>query len=112
MQGIEIKKHEKVYYVKDFFKTIVICAFFGMFGIHRFYTGYTKIGIFQLLTLGGGLVWWLIDLLAMCFNKYKDRYGNELDEYNVQVSVFVLTALAIILLAVGIMSAPYLMGIE
>lgn len=112
MQGLEIKTQESTYYIKDFFKTVVICAFLGMFGIHRFYTGYTKIGIIQLLTLGGGFVWWIIDLLAMCFNKYKDRYGNELDEYNLPVAVFMLTALSIILLAVGIMGAPYLMGIE
>ena len=111
MEGLEIKKRQTTYYIKDFFKTIVICAFFGMFGIHRFYTGYTKIGLIQMFTLGGCFIWWIIDLLAMCFNKYKDRYGNELDEYNLQVAIFVLTAMSIIFLAIGIMGAPYLLGI-
>ncbi|WP_408648914.1 TM2 domain-containing protein [Tumidithrix elongata] len=32
---------------------ILLCFFLGGFGIHRFYLGYTVIGIVQLLTIGG-----------------------------------------------------------
>ncbi len=32
-----------------------IMPFFGSLGIHRFYLGYTLIGVIQLLTFGGGL---------------------------------------------------------
>ena len=111
MQGIEIKKHPTEHYAQDFVKTILLCMFFGMFGIHRFYTGYTAIGFIQMFSLGGGFIWWIIDLFAICFNKYKDAYGNKLDGYNLPVAIFVLTALAIIFMSIGIMSAPYLLDV-
>ena len=44
---------------------ILLCFFLGSFGIHRFYLGYTTIGIIQLLTLGGCGIWSLIDLIRL-----------------------------------------------
>jgi tetratricopeptide (TPR) repeat protein len=41
---------------------IMFWAFLGLFGGHRFYLGHTKIGVLQLLTLGGLGIWWFIDL--------------------------------------------------
>ncbi len=112
MDGLEIKKRTMPHYQKDFLKAIAFCVFFGFFGIHRFYTGYKRIGFIQLFTLGGCFVWWFIDLLAMCFNRYKDKYGNPLDDYSPAIASVVLTAIAIVLMAIGIMSAPYWLGIE
>ncbi len=111
MEGFEIKERTTPHYQKDFIKTIAICAFFGFFGIHRLYTGYKRIGFFQMFTLGGCFIWWFIDILSMCFNRYKDKYGNPLDDYNAGVASLVLTAIAIVLLALGIMGAPYLLDI-
>ncbi len=45
---------------------IVLCCVFGIVGAHRYYLGYTLEGIIQTLTLGGGGVWWLIDLVRIC----------------------------------------------
>lgn len=56
--------------------TLLLCWFLGAFGIHRFYTGYTTIGIIQLLTLGGCGVWTLIDLIIIIVGNYKDADGN------------------------------------
>ena len=44
---------------------ILLCFFLGFFGIHRFYLGYTKIGIIQFLTGGGFLIWVLVDFLRL-----------------------------------------------
>jgi TM2 domain-containing membrane protein YozV len=55
--------------------TLVLCIFLGMFGVHRFYTGYKGIGIIQLFTGGGGIVWWLSDLLAIYKGEFKNKEG-------------------------------------
>lgn len=44
---------------------ILLCLFLGGFGIHRFYLGYTTIGVIQLLTAGGCGVWVLIDFIRL-----------------------------------------------
>jgi len=44
---------------------ILLCFFLGFFGIHRFYLGYTKIGIIQFLTVGGFGIWALFDFLRL-----------------------------------------------
>jgi TM2 domain-containing membrane protein YozV len=35
--------------------------FLGLLGVHRFYLGHIGVGIAQLLTVGGGGLWWIID---------------------------------------------------
>ena len=61
---------------------IILCTFFGFLGAHRFYTGYFFIGLFQLLTCGGFLIWFLIDMIQLFRNKYEDSKGNPLMNYN------------------------------
>lgn len=43
----------------------LLCIFLGGLGIHRFYLGYTTIGIIQLLTGGGCGIWVIIDLIRI-----------------------------------------------
>ncbi len=57
---------------------ILLCIFLGVIGIHRFYLGYKTIGIIQLLTGGGCLVWAIIDLVQIANGNMSDVDGNEL----------------------------------
>lgn len=63
---------------KDWLTTLLLCLFVGYFGVHRFYTGSTGIGVAQLLTGGGCGVWALIDLIMIVTGNYKDGNGNPL----------------------------------
>ena len=55
---------------------LLLCFFLGGFGVHRFYTGHTGIGIAQLLTLGGCGIWALIDFIIILMGNFKDAEGN------------------------------------
>jgi len=55
---------------------LLLCWFLGVFGIHRFYTGHTGIGVVQLLTLGGCGIWALIDFIIIVTGNFKDAQGN------------------------------------
>ncbi|WP_221412100.1 MULTISPECIES: TM2 domain-containing protein [unclassified Dysgonomonas] len=61
---------------KDWLTTIVLCAFLGCFGIHRFYTNNTMIGIIQLITLGGCGIWMLVDIILLALGSFKDGDGR------------------------------------
>lgn len=66
---------------KSKFVTILLCmlpSMFGVFGVHRFYTGHIGIGIAQFLTLGGCGIWQLVDLIFIFTGKYKDSNGQAL----------------------------------
>ncbi|MBC5835825.1 NINE protein [Flavobacterium sp. F372] len=51
----------------------VLCFFFGILGIHRFYLGYTLIGILQLFTFGGFGLWTLIDFILIVTGNLKEK---------------------------------------
>ena len=53
---------------------------FWVFGLHRFYIGRYGSGVLQVLTAGGLLVWWFIDLLAILKGTIKDASGKTLEE--------------------------------
>lgn len=63
---------------KDWLTTLLLCFFLGAFGVHRFYTKSTGIGVAQLLTLGGCGIWALVDLIMIVTNSYKDGDGMPL----------------------------------
>ena len=54
---------------------LILCFFFGALGIHRFYSGHIAIGLIQLFTFGGCLIWCLIDLLIILTGAYSDSDG-------------------------------------
>jgi len=72
----------------------LLCFFLGGFGIHRFYLGYTGLGIAQLvlfiigwstLILGVGLflvigveIWVLVDFILILIGKLKDSTAKDL----------------------------------
>ena len=45
--------------------TLPIALLLGPFGGHRFYLGYFWTGICMFLTAGGGLLWWIVDLVYL-----------------------------------------------
>ena len=79
---------------KSFLVTELLCLFLGFLGVNRFYTGYTGLGIAQLLTLGGCGIWSLIDFIMISVGKYKDAYGQELSEYNKNIGYGLILFLA------------------
>lgn len=60
----------------DWLITLLLCFFFGVFGVHSFYTKKTAIGIFQLLTLGGCGIWATVDFIMIIVGSFKDGNGN------------------------------------
>ena len=58
--------------------SILLCFFLGSLGIHRFYLGYTIIGVIQLLTFGGFLIWVIVDLIRLIIGSLKDYEDNDL----------------------------------
>jgi TM2 domain-containing membrane protein YozV len=55
---------------------VLLAFFLGGLGIHRFYLGYTVIGIIQLLTLGGLGIWALIDFIRIIIGDLKPKGGE------------------------------------
>ena len=64
--------------MKSKLTAILLCLFLGSLGIHRFYLGYTLIGVIQLLTFGGVLIWAIIDSTRIIIDLLKDSEGNDL----------------------------------
>jgi len=61
---------------KSWLVTLILALCIGPAGIHRFYTGHVGIGLFQLFTLGGCGIWWLIDVLRILLGSYRDSAGH------------------------------------
>lgn len=55
---------------------LLLCIFVGGLGIHRFYLGYTGIGILMLLTLGLFGILTLIDLIRIITGSLKPKDGD------------------------------------
>ncbi len=59
--------------VKSKYVSLILCLFFGVFGVHRFYEGKILSGIVYALTGGLFGIGWIIDLLILIF---KPRWYN------------------------------------
>ena len=55
---------------------LVLAFFLGGLGIHRFYLGYTTIGLIQLLTAGGCGIWALIDFIRILLGDLQPMDGD------------------------------------
>ena len=56
----------------------ILFCFFGNLGIHRSYLGQTLIGVIQLLTFGGFLIWAFVELIWLVIGPVKDSEINDL----------------------------------
>lgn len=54
---------------------LLLCFFFGVLGIHRFYVGKVGTGILELVTIGGCGIWALIDLIIIAVGSFTDKEG-------------------------------------
>ena len=61
--------------------TLQLSLCIGFFGADRFYLGKTGTGILKLLStflFGIGLIWWIVDIFLLLYNKQTDINGNQL----------------------------------
>jgi hypothetical protein len=58
---------------------LLLAFFLGTLGVHRFYLGYTTIGVLMLVTFGGCGVWALVDFILIAIGKVdRDAQGRPL----------------------------------
>jgi TM2 domain-containing membrane protein YozV len=67
---------------KGFVPALLLCFFFGVLGVHRFYVGKIGTGILQLLTLGGLGIWALIDFIMIVVGSFTDKQGRPIKASN------------------------------
>lgn len=64
---------------KSWTTALILVILLGGIGVHRFYLGYTGIGIAQILTLGGLGIWSLIDLIRIALRDLQPKNGSYSD---------------------------------
>ncbi len=62
---------------------LLLCLFFGFWGVHRFYAGRWIIGLLFVFTLGGLGIAWIIDILLAAFGKIRDSNGLPISDWRV-----------------------------
>jgi len=60
---------------RDFLPTLMLAISLGVLGVHRLYVGKLGTGLLQMLTLGGLMVWTLIDIIRILIGSFKDGDG-------------------------------------
>ena len=63
---------------KSYIAAMLLAWFLGVFGIDRFYLGYTGIGLAKLFTFGGLGIWAFIDFILIALRRVPDRQGKPL----------------------------------
>ena len=60
---------------------VLLCFWFGVFGVHRFFVGKVGTGLLQLFTFGGLGIWALIDLIILICGAFTDSDGRKLTQW-------------------------------
>ncbi len=63
---------------KSYIAAMILAWFLGVFGVDRFYLGYTGIGLAKLFTFGGLGIWAFIDFILIALRRVPDRQGKPL----------------------------------
>lgn len=95
---------------KDYLTAWLLSYFLGIFGVDRFYLGYTGLGIVKLLTLGGCGIWALIDWILIFAGVLKDSKGQPLKDRQKNLKLTVI--IFVVLLVLGIISRIVLFAIS
>ncbi len=61
---------------------LVLGGCLGIFGAHRYYVGKIGTGILQTLTVGGGGLWWLYDMILVSFGAFTDSEGRRVKHWS------------------------------
>ena len=68
--------------IKNKTTALLLCIFGGFFGLHQFYAGRVGRGILYLLTGGGLLVFWAVDIIRIATNTFTDSAGFYITNHN------------------------------
>ena len=66
---------------KRILPALLLCFFFGVLGVHRFYVGKIGTGILQLVTLGGLGIWVVIDFIMIIVGAFTDKQGKKITQW-------------------------------
>lgn len=55
---------------------LILCAWLGWLGAHRFYVGKTGTAILMILTFGGFGIWIIVDLVMILVGSFTDKDGK------------------------------------
>ena len=58
--------------------TFILAWLLGLFGVDRFYLGYTGLGLLKLFTFGGLMIWATIDFVLAGGGVMRDKQGRRL----------------------------------
>ncbi len=64
--------------MKNRWVALILCFFFGIFGVHYFYVGRMGMGILYLITFGFGGLGWLFDMVRIVLGVFRDNMGRPL----------------------------------
>jgi len=61
-----------VFSPKNAIVALVLAVFLGYIGVDRFYLGSPGLGFLKIITVGGGGLWWIIDIILIASKRAKD----------------------------------------
>ncbi len=66
---------------KNRLAALLLCFFFGVFGVHRFYVGKIVTAIIWLLTAGIVGIGVVVDFILIIIGSFTDKQGNKLQNW-------------------------------